>query len=149
MGHLDLTQAQADALIAMEEHRASDRDSGFPARGQSISLPLLSSDGREQFLLDLSRRQLDLSKVKMQTRARRVVVLVRLALGGPPHHNPHGQEVGTPHIHWYRAGYGDKWAFPVAANRFRDLTDLHRTLADFLRYCNVTRPPRISMRLIP
>ena len=75
------------------------------------------------------------------------MVLVRIDLGGPPHRNPDGEEVGTPHIHVYREGYGDKWAFPVPGDRFRELADVWTTLEDFLRYCNVTRPPDISRGL--
>ena len=149
MADLDLTQAEADGLLAMEKHRSNDKDSTFPTHGESVSLPLHSADRREKFLLDLSRGRIDLRKVKMQNRGRQVVVLVRLDLHGPPHRNPDDGEVATPHLHLYRAGYGDKWAFPVPRDRFRDLTDLHDTLTDFLRYCNVTLPPRISMRLLP
>ena len=131
----------------MEKHRTSDDHSGFPMGGESVSLPLQSADGREQFLLDMSRGRIDLRKVKMQNRGRKVVVLVRLDLGGAPHRNPDGEEVGTPHIHVYQEGYGDKWAFPVPRDSFRELTDVWTTLADFLRYCNVTQPPHISRGL--
>lgn len=115
--------------------------------GDSISVPLQSVDGREQFFLDLSRGRIDLRKVKMQNRGRQVVVLVRLDLGGPPHRNPDGEEIGTPHIHVYREGYGDKSAFPVPGNRFRALADVWKTLEDFFGYCNVTRSPIIRMGL--
>lgn len=94
----------------------------------------------------MSRGRIDLRKVKMHDRARQVVVLVRLDLGGPPHRNPDGEEIGTPHIHVYREGYGDKWAFPVPTD-FRAVADLWTTLDDFFRYCNVTRPPLIQRGL--
>ena len=42
MSDLNLTQAEADALIAMEKHRVSDERSDFPMNGQSLSLPLQS-----------------------------------------------------------------------------------------------------------
>ena len=144
MAESDLTQAEADALIDMEKHRTSDEDWSFPIRGESISLPLQSADGRELFLLDVSRGRIDLRKVKMQNRGRQVVVLVRLDLGGSPHRNPNGEEIGTPHIHVYREGYGDKWAFPVPGHRFRSVDDMWATLEDFFGYCNVTRPPLIQ-----
>ena len=144
MAETNLTQAEADALIGMEKHRTSEQDWGIPMRGESISVPLQSVDGREQFLLDMSRGRIDLRKVKMQNRGRQVVVLVRLDLGGPPHRNPDGEEIGTPHIHVYREGYGDKWAFPVPGDRFRELADLWTTLDDFFQYCNVTRPPLVQ-----
>lgn len=147
MAGIDLTQAEADDLIAMEKHRTNSEYRDFPMRGESVSLPLQSANGREQSLLDMSRGRIDLRKVKMQNRGRQVVVLVRLDLGGPPHRNPDGEEVGTPHLHIYREGYGDKWAFPVPRDRFCELTDVWTTLGDFLKYCNVTRPPHIQRGL--
>lgn len=147
MPEIDLTQAQADALIKMEKNRISDRQYLFPIGGQSISVPLQSTDGREQFRLDISLGRIDIRKVKMQNRARQVVVLVRLDLGGPPHRNPDGEEIGTPHIHIYREGYGDKWAFPVPCDSFQEPTDMWKTLNDFYEYCNVTRPPVIRKGL--
>lgn len=147
MAELNLTQAEADALIAMEKHRVNDERSAFPMGGQSIVLPLQSPDRREQFLLDLSRGRIDLLKVKMQERGRQVVVLVRLDLGGAPHRNPDDAEIASPHLHVYREGFGDKWAIPVPADRFRNVTDVWRTLEDFLWFCNVTRPPLIGRGL--
>ena len=147
MADSNLTQPEANALIAMEKHRASEDRSDFHMGGQSVVLPLQSADKREQFLLDLSRGRIDLLKVKMQNRGRQVVVLVRLDLGGAPHRNPDDEEISTPHLHVYREGYGDKWAMPVPADRFRNPGDVWATLEDFLRFCNITQPPHIERGL--
>ena len=147
MAEINLTQAEADALIAMEKHRANDERVDFPMGGQSVVLPLQSANRREQFLLDLSRGRIDLLKVKMQNRGRQVVVLVRLDLGGAPHRNPDDTEIAAPHLHVYREGYGDKWAIAVPAEHFRNVADVWTTLEDFLRYCNVTQPPQIERGL--
>lgn len=147
MAELNLTQAEADALIAMEKHRINEDRSDFPMGGQSLVLPLQSPDKREQFLLDLSRGRIDLLKVKMQKRGRQVVVLVRLDLGGAPHRNPDDGEIPAPHLHVYREGYGDKWAIAVPADRFTATADPWATLEDFMRFCNVTQPPRIERGL--
>ena len=147
MAEINLTQAEADALIAMEKRRASEERVDFPMGGQSVVLPLQSADRREQFLLDLSRGRIDLLKVKMQNRGRQVIVLVRLDLGGAPHRNPDDTEIGTPHLHVYREGYGDKWAIAVPPDRFRNVADVWTTLEDFMRYCNVTQPPQIERGL--
>jgi hypothetical protein len=147
MAEINLTQAEADALIAMEKHRVNEDRSDFPMGGQSVVLPLQSPDRREHFLLDLSRGRIDLLKAKMQKRGRQVVVLVRLDLGGAPHRNPDDEEIASPHLHVYREGYGDKWAIPVPADRFRNVADIWTTLEDFLRFCNVTRPPHIERGL--
>src|SRR3970040_185439 len=143
MADLNLTQAEADALIAMEKHRLNEDRSDFPMGGQSLALALQSPDKREHFLLDLSRGRIDLLKVKMQNRARQVVVLVRLDLGGAPHRNPDDEEISAPHLHVYREGYGDKWAIRVPPDRFTSTSDLWTTLEEFMRFCNITQPPHI------
>jgi hypothetical protein len=147
MAEINLTQAEADTLIAMEKRRANDERVDFPMGGQSVVLPLQSPDRREQFLLDLSRGRIDLLKVKMQNRGRQVVVLVRLDLGRAPHRNPDDSEIAAPHLHVYREGYGDKWSVAVPPDRFRNVADIWITLDDFLRYCNVTQPPQIERGL--
>jgi hypothetical protein len=131
----------------MEKYRANASRSDFPLGGDSVSLPLESADRREQLLLDLSRGRIDLRKVKMQTRGRQVVVLVRLDLGGAPHRNPDDAEIPAPHLHLYREGYGDQWAIPLPAEHFRDPGDVWTTFEDFLRYCNITRPPHVERGL--
>ncbi|HPY90293.1 MAG TPA: hypothetical protein PLT23_06150 [Lentisphaeria bacterium] len=40
MSDMNLTQSEADALIAIEKHRVSDERSYFPMSGESLSLPL-------------------------------------------------------------------------------------------------------------
>ena len=147
MADMNLTQAEADALIAMEKHRINEERSDFPMGGQSLILPLQSPDRREQFLLDLSRGRIDLLKVKMQNRGRQVVVLVRLDLGGAPHRNPDGEEISVPHLHVYREGFGDKWAVTVPADRFTATNDVWQTLEEFTRFCNITQPPHIDRGL--
>ena len=117
-------------------------------RGQKISLPLKSDDGRELFLLDLRRGRVELRKVTMQNRARQVVILARLDLHGPPHRNPDGEEIPTPHLHVYREDYADKWAIPVPADHFLSINDEWTTLNDFMRYCNITEAPNIQWMLI-
>lgn len=147
MADMNLTQAEAHALIALEKHRVNEERSDFPMGGQSLVLPLQSPDRREQFLLDVSRGRIDLLKVKMQNRGRQVVVLVRLDLGGAPHRNPDGEEISVPHLHVYREGYGAKWAMPVPADVFTSTNDVWRTLEEFMRFCNISQPPHIARGL--
>jgi len=49
-----------------------------------------------------------------------------------------------PHIHLYREGYGDKWAYPVDLTRFGRMSDLFLTLSDFMEYCNIVEQPVIN-----
>lgn len=147
MAEINITQAEADALIAMEKRRVDDTRWNYPGLGGSISIPLISNDKRENFLLDVSRGKIDLLKGTYQNRARQIIVLIRLDFGGQPHRNPDGQEISSPHLHLYREGYGDKWAAPVPADRFPKMSDLWQTLQDFMSFCNITEPPFIERGL--
>jgi hypothetical protein len=142
MSYGDLTQAEADALMAMEKHRADNSVWRYPREGDAVTIPLLSLDRHEEFLLDLSRGRINLMKVKYQERARNVEVLVRLELDGPPHRNPDDTEIACPHIHVYKEGYGVKWAMPLPQDTFSNLSDVYKTLDEFMAFCNVKTPPR-------
>ncbi|MDI6788671.1 MAG: hypothetical protein QME51_09895 [Planctomycetota bacterium] len=147
MAEINLTQAEADALIALEKHRIDDTPYDYPAQGGAICIPLISTDKRENFLLDISRGKIDLLKGKYQNRVRKVVVLVRLDFGGQPHRNPDGQEIASPHLHIYREGYGDKWASTVPQQSFSNVSNLWQTLTDFIHFCNIVTPPIIDRGL--
>jgi hypothetical protein len=147
MTDVNLSQSEADALIAMDKYRINEEQWDYPSLGGSISVPLRSEDKREEFFLDISRGKIDLKKTKYQNRGRHVVVLARIDLGGSPHRNPDDTEVATPHLHLYREGYGDKWARPLPSNSFSNVDDPWQVLQDFMRFCNVIEPPYIRRGL--
>ena len=138
MAEINLTQAEADALIEMEKQRVDNTTHSFPILGGSLVVPLISANGRENFLLDISQGRIDLAKIKYQNRARQVVVLVRLDLNAAPHRNPDGEEISCPHIHIFKEGFGDKWALQVP-EKFSDISDPQQSLEDFMKFCNVSR----------
>ena len=142
MPEINLPQAEADALLAMEKPRIDDQYWNFADPGWSINIPLISVNGREKFLLDIRRSAINLLKGTYQNRSRQIVILVRLDFGGQPHQNPDGEEIPSPHLHIYREGYGDKWAFPVPEG-FKNINDRWQTLIDFMQYCNITKQPII------
>ena len=145
MAQVTLTQAEADALIAMDKGKATEDQYAFPGAGGNVVIPLISTNKREDFLLDIYRSRIDLLKGTYQNRARQVVVLVRLDFGGAPHRNPDGQELPCPHLHVYREGFGDKWAIPVPTKQFQDIANGWQTLQDFMTFCHVVNPPTIQM----
>lgn len=144
---VNLAQSDADALLAMEKHRIDEAVHAYPAAGGILTIGLQSSDKRERFTLDVWRSQFVLSKGTYQNRAKGFVILVRLDFHGAPHRNPDDQEIPCPHLHAYREGYGDKWAYPLSPDDFSDPDDLWQLLQDFMRYINVTRPPDIQRGL--
>ena len=142
-----LSQSEADAFIAMPKVRTDETEWEYPISGAALAIPLTSEDRRTNFFLDLSRGRISLAKGKYQNRVHQSVILVRLDFGGAPHRNPDGVEMTCPHLHIYREGYGDKWAFAVPVDKFSNISDAWTTLQDFMRYCTITRPPIIQRGL--
>ena len=98
MADTNLTQTEANALIAMKKLRSDGTEWNYPDLGGYVTIPLVSADRRESFLLDLRRGRIDLSKGTYQNRGRQVVVLARLDFGGAPHRNPRrrGDRITSP-----------------------------------------------------
>jgi hypothetical protein len=147
MPEINLTQAEADALLAMEKHRTDDNRLNFPDSGESMHIPLISANGRENFHLDISRGKINLSKGTYQNRSRQIVILARLDFGGQPHRNPDDVEIPSPHIHIYKEGYGDKWAIPLPYDILVTTDDIWQLLKDFMIFCNITKAPKIERGL--
>jgi len=137
----ELSQTEADVLLHMEKAPGSSDAFDFPDLGGRIEVPLVSRDKREHFLLDIHRKCIALTTT-YQTRARKVIVLARLDFGAP-HRNPDGKEVGIPHLHLYREGFGDRWAFEVPADLLSKPDDSWQVLEDFMKYCKIVEKPTI------
>ena len=147
MADIEITQADADSLIAMEKLSVDGADWTFPAAGELIQLDLTSLDKRENFTLDVTRAQIKLTKATYQNRARQAIVLMRLDLAGPLHRNPDGAEIPCPHLHVYREGFGDKWAIAAPGDRYPNTLDLFSTCEAFLQHCNITGPAKMQKGL--
>ena len=141
---ITLTQAEADALLAMEKFFVDINKISFPVRGTKMVRELKSADERETFMLDIYRGRLDLRKFMFQNRARKTIKLARLDFVGTAHRNADDSIVPRPHLHLYREGYGDLWAFPIPENLFAELGNPYQTLAEFMQYCNIVEPPPIQ-----
>ena len=142
-----LTQAEANLLIAMRKDFTST-DTITIRPGTDETFDLIGDDKRERFLLDLWRGTIKLSKVTYQTRSRRSIVLVRLDIEGSPHENPDGDIIACPHIHIYREGFEDKWAYSIDSSLFTNANDIYDALNDFFRYCNIQNVPPIQRELL-
>lgn len=147
MADIELTQSEADNLLKMEKWAESQGTYDFPADGNSISISLISPDRKEEFLLDIRSGKLELSIATYQNRARSVIILARLDIGGSPHRNPDNTEIPCPHIHIYKEGYGAKWAYELPKDIFESDHDLERMLESFMSFCHVTKRPAIQWRL--
>ncbi len=151
MAEINLTQEEADTLHAMEKVRVDNTEWDLPDFGSGgyISVPLISSDKKENFILDIRRGRIDIKKQTYQNRAREAIVLARLDFGAP-HRNPPelgGNEVGVPHLHIYKEGFGSKYAIDIPKGLLSDLNDPWKILNDFMKYCNITQSPNFRRGL--
>lgn len=144
----DLSQQEADYLFRLEKKRARSEVVNWPALGKKVSVALLSLDEKEQFVLDVERSYVKISKLTVQNRARTTVILARLDIDGAPHRNPDDSEVPCPHLHLYREGYNDKWAVPVPLESFSNLGSRKQIIDDFMRYCSIIDPPEFREDLL-
>ena len=147
MAEILLTQAEADALIGMEKFRTDNSQWTYPRAGEQLSVPLTSSDRRENFALDITRSRIKLTKSTHQNRARQAIILMRLDIDGPPHRNPDGAEIPCPHLHVYREGCGDKWAAPAPAHLCPPGADAFATCVAFMAECNIVDAPTFELGL--
>jgi hypothetical protein len=148
MAEINLTQLEADALHKMEKISTDDAEYDLPDLGGKISVALASFDKKEHFLLDLYRGQISLKRT-YQNRSRDVIVLARIDFG-VSHRNPPelgGHEIGSPHLHIYKEGFGDKYAVEIPRDIFFNLEDKWQVLQDFMKYCNITKVPNFRRGL--
>jgi hypothetical protein len=146
-----LTQSDADSLIAMPK-----RYEGPPGirvmPGTSEIYDVVGATGlvvpEERFILDLARGRRKSIKLKFQTRARKIVILVRLDLNSAPHTNPDGSKVDGSHLHIFREGFGDRWAQSIDPKRFSDPSDLTTSFREFCGFCRIANLPAIQESLL-
>lgn len=71
-------------------------------------------------------------------------MLARLDVEGAPHTNPDGTSLPGTHLHLFREGYEDKWAFPLDAAKFTSVSDLGKTFHEFCAFCNIEDVPPVQ-----
>ena len=167
-----LTQSRADELVAMPKKKKSDDSYDFPLNGESLTVELISEDGRETFMVDISiekkvSRDVKETNRKYQLRYQGEYILIRIDTKRP-HKNLDqsdlnesdierlkylkqyfGMDFHGPHMHIYVEGYGDAWARPIPVGKFTRLHDPYGTIDDFFAYCNIMEPPLIQRELLP
>jgi hypothetical protein len=142
--NMALSQAEVESLMSLDKHRVDETVHPFPSPGGHLAIPLLSADKREEFILDISRNRIELTrKGKYQTRAKTTVPICRLCFA-KPHRNPDGTEIPDTHLHVFRDGYELKWAVPLDPALFTNPEDRMQLLHEFLAHVNITKPPNIE-----
>ena len=70
MGAWPISKSRRPKLTLSSRWEVDENDWTFPAAGQRIALALTSVDKRENFMLDVTRAQIKLTKATYQNRVR-------------------------------------------------------------------------------
>jgi len=132
---ISITQQEADSLFALAKHYVGQETFTFPSLGGELRIPLYSENRREEFNLSVRRSKIELRKNTFQNRVRTTIILARLDIEGK-HRNPDGEEFTGSHLHLYREGFNDRWAFTIPPF-FTAPSDAWKTLHEFMAYCNI------------
>ena len=145
----DLSQTEADDLLAMPKQVIDAARRSFPLQGERLVVPLVAQEGQEKFILNIRRSKIE-TKLTYQTRTHQSTILARLDFGAE-HRNPDGKLVGSPHLHVYREGHGDRWAYELPHRdyiNFDKATSIGGWFDGFLAFCNINPENLITTRLI-
>lgn len=141
-----VTQEEAEKLLKIEKIKIDNKEWTLPFGGNKISVPLQSKNKKEKFMLDANTSRYCLKKLTLQNRTRETIILCRLDIG-ITHRNPAGEEIASPHLHIYKEGFDDKWAYSLPEGIFLDINDRWQLLCDFMKYCNIVEKPNFKRGL--
>ena len=137
-----LTQAEYQVLMSL--HKAFE-DSATIELGpapQHWTRQLKSIAGNELFKLDFNRGRLEL-RYTYNLRRNQTTILFRYDHEGR-HTNPDGEQFSGPHVHFYKEGYDDKFAYPVSQIGVLASDGIAEVLVKVAAYCNIVNTPNIQ-----
>lgn len=144
---MSLTQAEYDTIMSSIKH--------FDDIGKAIDLgpapiqwsrKILMKNSHENLILDFYRGSIELRKFTINHRVRQSIVLFRYDEKGR-HTNPDGIYFDGPHIHLYKEGFDDKFAYPVTEIEVLPTDNMYTIFSKVLRFCNIVTYPTINLAL--
>lgn len=132
----DLTQEEFGFLMGLEKE-FEDKSTIFlgPAPLQ-WSRRLKSTATNDTFLLDFYRGSFKIQKYTYNHRYRQTLAVFRFDSFGT-HTNPDGEKLTGFHVHLYKEGFGDKFAYPASKFGIEETDPMEVVLQKFLVYCKV------------
>lgn len=113
-------------------------------RPMSWTRKIMSPRRNERFFLNYFASGIRFSRYTFNHRYRQTVVLLRYDNDGR-HTNPDGQTLTGPHVHLYREGFDDKFAFPMTEIGVVMDDTPDRVVAKILHFCAITSYPEIQI----
>lgn len=137
-----LSQQEVDELLTMIKILKHNGPLEFPEPGKALKMDAVGEENNEKFIIDVNRKGQIKIRCTYQTRYGKSIILLRIDLVGGKHINPDGTIVECPHIHIYREGYEDRWAYPLKdVIDIQNSFDLIEVLLKFLEYNKIKNIP--------
>ena len=101
-------------------------------------------NSKNLYLLDFYRGSFELTRFTYNKRYRQSLILLRYDSGGR-HTNPDGVSFNGPHVHIFREGFNDKFAYPISDLNIDATNSIDEVLDKLLQFCNVTKRPIVEI----
>jgi len=145
-----LTQDEADTLKAIEKYLLDPHSVRMPTpQTTNIYQLKYTMEGRAMQNMKVSayRGKKNPSKVSYRLMYDDYFILIRIdTKDNTPHRNPDGTVISPlqPHIHIYREGYHDKFAYPLP-NGFSDANNIMGLFLEFLSYSTILNTDKVKL----
>ena len=101
-----------------EEKVITDDNISFPSSGDSQAINVEGKVSNQQFILDINRKSLLVSRITYQNRIPQSLILLRLDIDTKPHRNPNGEIINGTHLHIFDKNNNSvSWAFELTDSR--------------------------------
>lgn len=142
---MGITQSEYDFLMSQE--KVFD-DSSTPIELGPAPIhwtrQINSLSSKDIFLIDFYRGSIEISKFTVNKRYRQTIIMLRYDNGGR-HTNPDGEKFEGPHIHLYKEGFNDKFAYPISVIGIEETDSMEKIFTKILYFCNIKRVPTIEI----
>jgi hypothetical protein len=140
----ELSQSEFDYLMSQEKEFEDKSTILLGPAPLQWSKKIISTSTKDTFSLDFYRGTFRLEKYTYNHRFKQNTVLIRFDSYGM-HTNPDGEKMEGFHVHIYKEGFGDKFAYPASHFGIKDSDTIEVVLQRILRYCNINKIPPIEI----
>lgn len=134
---MELTQALADRYRLSPKRLKNGGTLNLNAEFKIIGEELISDEFGDIFKLDLRKNKIELKVLNCNTRANDCFVIARLDVNDREHKNPDGTKVGETHLHIYKEGYNDRYAYDPSKYGFSNYNDVPALILQFANFCKI------------
>lgn len=141
---MELNSDKVTQIIIAEKYPITEKiEYDFPFAGKKLSIPLKAQLFPEYSILfdiNVMGRYIQ-EKISFQNRLNKNIVLIRLDIGETlRHRNPDEKIIEGSHVHIYRDGYGEHWAYGLKdCEEFKEL--IGNSSIDicngFIKHCHI------------